>query len=206
MVIPLCSLNVWGAINGSKHDLSYLDFSLKKDDGFLCIFCHTPHGMNSKFSGNALWDTEQSVHETTYIVYDENTTEQNSANSSKACLSCHDGVSAVNSVIEVSLSVDVTSAQNIHKSNFFDDGHPISIPYDENKASLNPKSGLLGAKTKEYSAIWHTPDGSQNIDAVLRSNKVECASCHDPHLGENATFLRVKSNQRSFLCLGCHSK
>lgn len=34
---------------------------------------------------------------------------------------------------------------------------------------------------------------------------VECASCHDPHTGTNATFLRI-SNASSAVCLACHSK
>ncbi|HEX8961957.1 MAG TPA: cytochrome c3 family protein [Rhodocyclaceae bacterium] len=34
---------------------------------------------------------------------------------------------------------------------------------------------------------------------------VECASCHDPHNGQNPTFLRV-SNDNSGVCLSCHVK
>jgi predicted CXXCH cytochrome family protein len=34
---------------------------------------------------------------------------------------------------------------------------------------------------------------------------VECASCHDPHVTENLTFLRM-SNAGSALCLACHEK
>lgn len=34
---------------------------------------------------------------------------------------------------------------------------------------------------------------------------VECASCHDPHTSDNATFLRI-SNANSAVCLACHVK
>lgn len=34
---------------------------------------------------------------------------------------------------------------------------------------------------------------------------VECATCHDPHTGTNATFLRI-SNASSAVCLACHVK
>ncbi len=208
ILFPLLYINMFAVINGSKHDLSYLNFEVKEDDGILCVYCHTPHGSNSNFSGNALWDNNLSINETTYLVYDKIDTEGDiDTNSSKACLSCHDGVSAVNSIFESSSNISSSSSDDrIHNDGFFDNGHPISIPYDEQKASLNPKSGSFGAKTKGYSAVWHTPDGSQTILSVLRADRIECSSCHDPHLGENATFLRVKSNERSLLCFGCHAK
>jgi len=34
---------------------------------------------------------------------------------------------------------------------------------------------------------------------------VECASCHDPHNSDNATFLRM-ANTNSAVCLACHTK
>lgn len=34
---------------------------------------------------------------------------------------------------------------------------------------------------------------------------VECASCHDPHTDQQATFLRI-SNAGSAVCLACHIK
>ena len=196
-------------INGSMHDLSYLNFTVKEDDGILCIYCHTPHGSNSNFSGNTVWDNDLSINETTYLVYDKNVEgEELSTNPSKACLSCHDGVNAVNTMFEFSSGLkNVNSPQeNMHEQDFFDGGHPISIDYDDSKASLNPINSSFGSETKGYSAVWHTPDGSQSILSVLRNNRIECSSCHDPHLGENATFLRVKSNEKSLLCLGCHGK
>lgn len=37
------------------------------------------------------------------------------------------------------------------------------------------------------------------------NNRVECATCHDPHTTDNPTFLRI-SNDGSGLCLTCHAK
>jgi len=34
---------------------------------------------------------------------------------------------------------------------------------------------------------------------------VECASCHDPHVSDTLTFLRM-DNTGSALCLACHVK
>lgn len=177
-----------------------------KDDESICIFCHTPRGSNSDYSGNFVWDSNTLITETTYVVYNDREKDENgeTVNSSKACLGCHDGVNAVNSIFKLESSASKDSS--IHNDLEFDKGHPISIEYDDTKASLNPLSGAIGSKTKGYQSVWTTPDGSQNIESLLKNNKIECSSCHDPHLGENSLFLRVKSNEKSSLCLGCHSK
>lgn len=211
LYLSLLTINAYAVIYGSKHDLSYsLTTTLTKDDGTLCVFCHTPHGSNSNFSGNALWDIDLSINHTTYVVYNKDgvpAEDEVNTNSSKACLSCHDGVSAVNSMFKpIENDYLNSSSDTVHTSDAFDKGHPISIIYDESKASLNPMNGPFGSGSKGYGATWHTPDGSQYIKSVLRSGKIECSSCHDPHLGENATFLRVKSNEKSYLCRGCHAK
>ena len=44
----------------------------------------------------------------------------------------------------------------------------------------------------------YTVDGKTNP-------QVECASCHDPHKGENVTFLRI-ANTQSAVCVTCHVK
>lgn len=46
---------------------------------------------------------------------------------------------------------------------------------------------------------------TRSITAGVDEPFVECASCHDPHKGENATFLRV-ANTSSAVCTACHSK
>lgn len=234
----------FAAIKDSKHDLTYASNTIKANtataNSEICVFCHTPHGSNSNFAGAPLWNKADTPGGTTYTTYGTTiagvTADAAPSNSSKACLSCHDGVSAINSVVNAPGSGDSTdylgmtdgtttvadgaaftmpsgrianigaggaaTATNVDLSN----DHPVSIAYTDGNASLNPKAGVFGAGTAGYSATWTTPDGTQNISSVLRSNKVECSSCHDPHLGENDTFLRVSTNQGSVLCLGCHAK
>ncbi len=77
--------------------------------------------------------------------------------------------------------------------------HPVSITYNAGKASLKPVATALGSG-------WTTADGLDLVSSLLRDGFVECASCHDPHLGENPTFLRSDTNTGSKLCLGCHDK
>jgi predicted CXXCH cytochrome family protein len=241
LLTVLGSTHAFGAIKDSKHDLTYSSNEIKANtataNSEICVFCHTPHGSNTNFLGAPLWNKEDTPGGTTYTTYGTTiagvTADAAPSNSSKACLSCHDGVSAINSVVNAPGSGDTTDYlgmtdgtttkadgeafvmpsgritnigagpnANVDLSN----DHPVSITYTDGNASLNPKAGVFGAGTAGYSATWTTPDGTQNISSVLRSNKVECASCHDPHLGENDTFLRVSNNQGSVLCLGCHAK
>ncbi len=230
----------FGDIRTSKHNLTYASNEIKADtataNSEICVFCHTPHGSNTNFTGAPLWnkeDTPGSVVYTTYGTTIAGTTADSApSSSSKACLSCHDGVSAINSVVNAPGSGDTTEYLGMSTNGTGTDGnaftmpsgritnigaggtsnvdlsndHPVSIAYMDGRASLNPKAGVFGAGTTGYSATWTTPDGTQNISSVLRSDKVECASCHDPHLGENELFLRVANNQGSVLCLGCHAK
>ncbi len=232
----------FGEIAGSKHDLTFSGNIIKANtataNSEICVFCHTPHGSNSNFAGAPLWNKEDTPGGTTYATYGTTiagvTADTTVSNSSKACLSCHDGVSAINSVVNAPGSGDTTEylgmtdgtttagdgtafvmpsgritnigagpdAADVDLSN----DHPVSITYTDGNASLNPQAGAFGAGTTGYSATWTTPNGTQNISSVLRGGKVECSSCHDPHLGENDTFLRVSNNQGSVLCLGCHAK
>lgn len=83
------------------------------------------------------------------------------------------------------------------------DDHPISIPYP----TFSQDSGFnqpLIAKTDGGRTF---PNGVQTFD----DDKVQCASCHDPHNPDETNlegrdpFLRT-SNRFSALCLTCHQK
>ena len=108
-------------------------------------------------------------------------------NESGFCLSCHDG-----STLDVSTHTSLGSlAERISKpavvGHFQGVDHPFSVSYSEAK---NISSTL---KLK----------GFPNAPIKLFGEKVECASCHDPHSCKNPLFLRI-SNDRSALCLACH--
>lgn len=108
-------------------------------------------------------------------------------NDSGFCLSCHDGstldVSAYNTL--GSISERITKPAVIGHIQGVD--HPFSVSYTD---AQNISSTL---KLK----------GFPNSPVKLFGEKVECASCHDPHSCKNPLFLRV-SNDRSALCLACH--
>lgn len=205
-------------ISTTKHNLSNsgpgsVKASSGEQNNEICVYCHTPH-FAATAAGGPLWN--KAVQTTTYTMYGTTlagTAPDTAPNGiTKACLSCHDGVNAINSIINqagagnvnpagalvsfggVSTAVVMTgSATNIGTSLAND--HPVSIAYTETtKAGLKVKTTALSG--------WV---GATTIQSLLRADKVECSSCHDPHSDTNTTFLRV-ANSGSALCLGCHNK
>lgn len=224
-----------GSISGSPHDLSAnadLD-SNTADNGEICVYCHTPHAANTAFTGAPLWN--KATPGGTFTMYGSTiagtATEATPASPSLACLSCHDGVSAIDSIVNApgsgmnavvgsndinSLAIDyggniggtpgTTTVGNPDLSN----DHPVSIVYTENTAGLRLKTTVLTSLGDN--AAWL---GATTIGDLLRgagSDQVECGSCHDPHNGgktqgtdTEVNFLR-HTNTNSYLCLGCHDK
>jgi len=189
----------------------------------ICVFCHTPHNANNEaFEGAPLWNKFwEGGAPPTYTMYGStiagNSTDTEPSASSKACLACHDGVNAINSVYNApgsggsgggtyilmdgqtsatAFPMPTTSAANLGTD--LSDDHPVSIQYIAGNASLkDPDTTTLTG--------WV---GATTIRDLLRGpsrDRVECGSCHDPHTDINPLFLR-KDNGGSALCLGCHDK
>ncbi len=94
-------------IMGSKHDLRSSNTAANirsQNVNEICVFCHTPHHSNTAFTGAPLWNKEATAQ--TFTMYGSTvsgTTPDTQPNApSKACLSCHDGVTAINSIVNVS--------------------------------------------------------------------------------------------------------
>ena len=89
-------------IAGGKHDLS-TKFIATAGATEICVFCHTPHGADINPGRPPLWNRNNSV--ATYTTYnslgsaslDGGTAAVGSI--SIACLSCHDGTQAMNTMI-----------------------------------------------------------------------------------------------------------
>jgi predicted CXXCH cytochrome family protein len=74
--------------------------------------------------------------------------------------------------------------------------HPISVVYDPAQdPAFNTEASILSAGLKLFT------------DNTSPGNKVQCASCHNPHEGRAAfqPFLRI-NNAASALCKTCHIK
>ena len=232
----LAGTSSFGAISGGPHDLS--GAAGAADNGELCVYCHTPHAGNT-LATVPIWN--KGTNTQVYTMYGAtlagNATNTDGAsdggsvgpsNASLACLSCHDGVSSVDSIVNApgsglgSIVADTnltswvtteggtkTSGLSSTIANLTQDltkTHPVSITYDKTAASLRDKTTQLVATD----AVLWASYGTKTIDNILRAGKVECGSCHDPHNTSTQSttqvnFLRV-SNVGSKLCTTCHDK
>lgn len=84
-----------GGVVGSKHDLS----TGVNDNYEVCVYCHTPHGGNADTDA-PLWNKPSGVE--AYRTYDSATIDGAIlpvGSVSTACLTCHDGTQAMDTVI-----------------------------------------------------------------------------------------------------------
>lgn len=147
-----------GKIPGSKHDLSPAGagsslFTATNDGTIgteICVFCHTPHGAQDPATyGLPLWNRANSA--TVFTVYSSSTMEGTSnlntagtdATASLACLSCHDGATARNTMVNApgsgagggtyagtwSSGTGAMPAVFANLGSDLTNDHPISIPY-----------------------------------------------------------------------------
>lgn len=184
----------------TKHNLSNKTTDIEDDE--LCVYCHTPNASKSSFVNSLEWD--KSMKMKSFVMYGSNIVEgdmeNGNNNPSMACLGCHDGINAINVFASLSTRVDnmhAKTAPSIIESDIMFDGkknHPISVAYTPGLVSL-----------KEISSSLDGWAGAKKISDLLRNNKIECGSCHDPHEATNGTFLRT-ANHGSSICIGCHAK
>jgi len=192
-------------IRGTKHDMSNSGGQntrvTNQDD--LCVFCHTPHGSNMSMTAAPLWNRVQNQSNWTNTnAYTSSTlngtsTGPYSSNAiSMACLSCHDGNTAgetlVNgpgsgtaSALTWQNSVFGTIA-NLNDAAGLTNDHPIGVAMPN------------AADTGLFATI-------QNANVTAPGGTVQCSSCHDVHNNTIVPFL-VSSNSGSQMCLACHNK
>jgi predicted CXXCH cytochrome family protein len=167
-------------IQGSSHDFS--DDDLGTSD--LCKFCHISHDPLSQTDA-PLWNHADSTQ--TFTFYDGTTGA--ASGTTLMCLSCHDGVTNIDAfgdeIGTVDLGTKFPGTTAVIGTDLHDD-HPVIVPYVVVPGKFKDVSGSTAVK--------------------LFDGKVECASCHNPHLVEdNQHFLR-STNENSALCLTCHNK
>lgn len=122
-----------GSIGNTRHNMTQRQASgggpsgvnmdqYRNDYEEVCVYCHTPHGANTNVT-LPLWN--RTMKATTYTTYNQlGTTSltqavvQPGANS-LACLSCHDGQTAVDSIINMPGSGRYNPAQATSQNNAF---------------------------------------------------------------------------------------
>ncbi|MDA8241065.1 MAG: cytochrome c3 family protein [Nitrospiraceae bacterium] len=235
---------------GGKHDLSFsgsANFQYATDEP--CIFCHTPHAANvntvystdpasssNTGSGNSapggqfLWN--RALPQRTWNVYSSSTLNANTSGGpgtlSLLCLSCHDGVGAMNVLLNYASGQPASMGFLQNQFGDFSTSDPNIGPLNIGGGQCDGGAGTGcvggGGDLQNdhpigfvYDNALATADGGLNPPASLNTalksrmtvtgNRMECSTCHDPHitnLGGNA-FL-VMSNTGSALCLQCHNK
>ena len=116
---------------------------------------------------------------------------------SSFCLSCHDGVSA----IEGHTSTNVGNSENVETSTLFSFNHPVAFEFTRSLALS--KSYLHDP--------YNTPSGLGGTVAedLLVEGRIECVTCHNILFNrENSEKFEIlyKSNAGSALCLTCHNR
>ena len=205
----------------------------------ICVFCHTPHAAEN-IPGAPLWNRTLSGE--TYTPYTSNSINADDiaatpGGSSKLCLSCHDGtlalgaVNVANGAANVSIPLTGAAADGSMpagagaQTGFTRDlgvdlsnDHPISFTYDSALA-------LADGELRDPATHAHIGDRGPGVKPLvpLEAGKLECSSCHDAHIRDDALaysikFLRLNRLQTappaggSFsasadtMCLACHDK
>lgn len=201
------------------------------DETEVCIFCHTPHGGDP---ANPLWNHYSTAG--TFKIYSGSATlDLNpvdlggnftlpAQSRSRLCLTCHDGVTAFNNLINPSnvtggnpawtagtwSDLGIPAGSGPYLGTDLRNMHPIGFRYDQVADSdLKTVAEVEAAGLKFYAG-------------TLGDKYLECPTCHDPHIDadringgtdtgtrigypEYASFLR-RPNSSSMLCRTCHQK
>jgi len=208
----------------------------------ICAFCHTPHGATA-IPKAPIWN--RTLSNATYIPFTSGSLDATDlgqpGGKSKLCLSCHDGTLALGAVnvlnrVELNKQNQTVSFTGTMSDGTIPEGmgattgftrrlgvdltndHPISFTFDSAQAA---RDGEL----RDPATVTHIAERVPGVKPVIpiEDNKVECISCHDPHIrsdvpGENIKFLRANRFQtqppvdgtfdanNDIICLGCHDK
>ena len=153
------------SVVGSSHDLSATGKDVvsaaTQAQGQVCVYCHMPH--NATNVGAPLWNRQNST--TSFTMYSKtnsstfilNAADTNSAaravgSGSLACLSCHDGVTAFNSLNQTPM-LDLDQAVSVLASTY-----TFKLP------------GLTGAAVVNMNAASPAGPGSANLGTDLTND------------------------------------
>lgn len=209
-----------GGIANTKHNLgsSGTGPNHTTGTGEICVFCHTPHGSDTG-AAVPLWNRNISS-PPTYTTYDQLGTSTIDAafNATKvggvslACLSCHDGTQAFDSLLNdpgsgatnTSFSggtwtgasqMNSTTNSMANLGTDLRNDHPIGIQFagagPVGATASDPDFATAVKVTKNSVDLWYVDmdsDGKREATDIILYNRdsmegmVECASCHDPHV------------------------
>lgn len=196
----------------------------------VCVFCHTPHSKPGADYQAPLWNRQLS--NIFYDVYQSTSLQAGPLGqpdgSSKLCLSCHDGTIAlgqVNNLWGASQTIQLTGTTGGHMpigsgestgytrrlGTELGNDHPVSFTYD---TALAIADGELRSPPTAFVAR-RQPGQTDPLLPLDPFDKLQCTTCHNPHLSDPAKFLRHTLLQSSdtategsgaIICLQCHDK
>lgn len=155
-----------GGILNSRHNLSSTGIHITtQSTSEICVFCHTPHHA-AKTGAQPIWNKATTNENfTLYKTYVLPITPVNPpSEGSLACLSCHDGVTTFDNLINAPGKAGYSPSGSDQGWNFTKDGkqvsnrlvdtslvigtdltddHPIGIPYSDGTRGLGKKASLM---------------------------------------------------------------
>lgn len=246
LVAVLALLGMAGISSGAngvkftKHNLGSTQASMglgsqwySTEETEICVFCHIPHNPNIAGGKKFLWNRPD-ANTTVFFLYTASPTLNISiadkaagmSEISKMCMSCHDGVTALNSMANPrppgipNMQGESADTEVFLGTNW----PPIPANIGEGEVGWAPGDNLtndhpisFNYKTaRDNEGVGTTLKDPSLVDLPLWDGKVECVTCHDPHVNYNSAafaggnaalkpFLR-KSNHSSSLCFTCHDK
>jgi hypothetical protein len=203
-------------VNGSSHDIIYKSGAgyYKDDFGRVCIYCHTPHNAQpvNPLEPLPLWNRyDPKAVFTPYAWAAPANVAAGLASDplvgpSRLCLSCHDGVTAVDSH-----GPDKGTAQGLKASTGtviqqstgrawadLSGTHPIGFSYADAVTArttaelIDPSTGAEYLSGLPAAGTWDTVTragaaySGKKISDTLYNGILTCASCHDVHNTRNA--------------------
>jgi predicted CXXCH cytochrome family protein len=158
----------------------------------VCLPCHTPHNALQSGEENVLWNHAETTQ--TFTMYSSIAGQPDGP--SKKCLSCHDGVTAIDNYGgNGGTGIVITGKAKLGTD--LSNDHPIGIEYP------------TGSPTEYHDPSTFAPGIGNGVGVQLVQvhgvARVECTSCHNVHNNGLGNFLRVPI-QESYLCLQCHIK
>lgn len=216
LTIPLQS---FAGVAGSKHDFtvsgtSQFSGNFAGDNDEVCVYCHTPHGALG--SQTPLWNKALSF-PNGFTMYSSSTMDATVPGTpstiSLLCLSCHDGIGAINAVLNA--PGPTGSITVVFGDDQIGDLGPLGSRVNIGNGDPASPGPVDLSDDHPVSITWPTGDtglyaAPQDPSLRLFNGKVECATCHDPHNGTpidtGGNQFMVMSNQGSQMCLSCHIK
>lgn len=225
-------------IVGTQHDLSLRGGSPwagNDPTNQVCVYCHTPHAASS--TQKPLWNRAATAE--TFVPY--TSLSYNGGNyasdpvghqpmgESKLCLSCHDGVTALNALVHTfggnpipmlgsfdqlgdvyypgspySTGLGANIGENFPGS--AGSGYTVNNLANDHPVSFAFNNALILEDAGTGSAQLRLPAAGSNVKLYgANHDQVECSSCHNVHSNAYGSFL-VMSNTGSQICLTCHIK